>query len=195
MNMTSIRRGAVTLAALLLAMPELYAQTFSGTNSPGTATDFSFAITASSTNLSLLVPGTTTAFSDLLLKRGSAPGDSSYDFISAFTGQTNAIHLEAPELSPGTYFIRIRTPAASQTHAFTVLLQTNVSDMRSGSRPVSKPFPVQTIGSISANGRQYFRFDLSSNAAIRVALDSPNVSPDVYLNRTQIPSESVNLKR
>src|SRR5207249_2203267 len=98
-------------------------------------------------------------------------------------------------LSPGTYFIRIRTPAASQTHAFTVLLQTNVSDMRSASRPVSKPFPVQTIGSISANGRQYFRFDLSSNAAIRVALDSPNVSPDVYLNRTQIPSESVNLKR
>jgi hypothetical protein len=102
MKMIATLRTTAALIAGLLATP-LLAQTFSGTNAPGGATNFSFTITAASTNLSIIVPGTATAFSHLLLKQGSAPTDSSYDFISAFVGQTNALHLELPELAPGTW--------------------------------------------------------------------------------------------
>ena len=195
MNKNIIRRGIFAWLGLLLGL-SLHGQTFSGTNVAGTATHFSFTIDATSTNLSILVPGTGSAFSEVLLKKDSAPTGSSYDFISAFSGQTNALHLEAPELSAGTYFIQVRTPAGSQTHAFNVLLQTNVSDMRSVGRPVSKPLAALAIpGTISANGRQHFRFDLTANTTLRVALDSTNVAPDVYLQRNVIPSESVFLKR
>jgi uncharacterized repeat protein (TIGR02543 family) len=144
----------------------------------------------------VIVPGTNTTFSELLLKRDSAPTDADYDFGSSFPGQTNAIHLEAPELTAGgTYFVRVKTPVTSQTHAFTMLVQTNLSDMRSLARPVSKVLASQAIGRISANGRQHFRFDLRTSSALQITLNASNASPDLFLQRGQIPNETVFLKR
>ena len=110
---------AILLIAGLLGTHRTNAQTFSGSNAPGTATDFSFSLNAAATNLSVIVPGDGGAFSHLLIRKGSAPTDTDYDFISPLNGQTNALHLEMPELSAGNYFIRVRTPANSLTHAFT----------------------------------------------------------------------------
>src|SRR5688572_27483772 len=92
-------KAATLLVALLSLTVSLRAQTFTGANAPGASSDFSFAVGAVSTNLSVVVPGGSGGYSDLLLKHGSAPTDSSFDYISALPGQTNAIHLEIPQLS------------------------------------------------------------------------------------------------
>src|SRR5688572_20567935 len=195
MKITARLPLALALIATLLGTLPVLAQTFSGTNAPGSATNFSLTLTAASTNLSIIVAGNSSAYSHLLLKRGSAPTDLDYDFISAFNGQTTALHLEIPELSAGDYFIRVRTPVGSQIHNFTVVLQTNVSDMRSIGRPVSKPFDSGSLGVISANVRQYFRFEHAGGSPLRVTLEAPNVSPDLYLHRGVVPTESSFLKR
>src|ERR1044071_8663710 len=100
-------RTLVSHAMLLIALlpaPSLFGQAFVGTNEPGATTNFSFALDSSSTNVSVIVGGNATAYSELLLKRGSPPTDTDYDFSSAFPGQTNGIHLEMPELLPGTFY-------------------------------------------------------------------------------------------
>ncbi|HXU76815.1 MAG TPA: hypothetical protein VN794_09615, partial [Methylomirabilota bacterium] len=62
------------------------------------------------------MPGTTNSFSHLLLKRGVAPSDTSYDFIALANGQTNAINLESPEFAVTNYVLRVRTPTNSLAH-------------------------------------------------------------------------------
>src|SRR3954471_21852383 len=109
MKPTAVIRVAASLFACLLSTLCLSAQTFTGPNIPGASSDFDFTIAGSSTNLSVIVPGNSTSYSELLLKRGTPPTDTSYDFISKVPGQTNSIHLELPEAAPGTYFIRVRT--------------------------------------------------------------------------------------
>src|SRR5688572_25416986 len=195
MRKTYSLRGAGLLVMLLSLSISLHAQTFTGSNLPGASTDFSFTVQSATTNLSIIVPGSSSGYSDLLLKRGSAPTDTSFDYICTLPQQTNAIHLELPQLTFGTYFIRVRTPAGSPTHAFSVFLQPNVADMRSVNRPASKPLGDQVSGQISANQRQYFKFDLTTNSSIRVALDGPNVSPDLFVHRNQLPTEAAYLKR
>src|SRR2546422_6430491 len=115
--------------------------------------------------------------------------------MAALANQTNSIHLELPEFAAGTYFIRVRTPTASPAHTFTVLVQTNLADMRSINRPVSKPLGAQFAGQISANERQYFKFDLTNSINFRIALDSTFAPPDLYLHRNQSPSDTIYLKR
>ncbi len=195
MKTTSPFAMAMMIIAGLLGISTGVAQTFTGNNAPGTATNFSFSINGAATNLSVIVPGDGSAYSHLLIKRGSAPTDSDYDFISAFPGQTNALHLEVPELSAGSYFILVRTPAASVTHNFTVLIQTNVTDMRSAARPASKRLDTQTIGGIAGNERQYFRFEHAGNSALSISLDGTNVFPDLYVQRGGVPTDTIFLKR
>src|SRR5687767_4836941 len=103
-------RRAGFLFLLLFTTIATRAQFFSGSNVPGASSDYSLLVGPATTNLSIIVPGGASGYSDLLVKRGSAPTDTSYDFISNLSGQTNAIHLETPELTPGSYFIRVRTP-------------------------------------------------------------------------------------
>ncbi|MGN6385792.1 MAG: hypothetical protein ACTHMT_06085, partial [Verrucomicrobiota bacterium] len=172
-----------------------HGQIYSGTNAPGNSTELSFSIDASTTNFSLVLPGNGTTFSEIYVKRGSAASESNYDFASTFAGQTNAIHLEQPEVAAGIYFVSVRTPSNSQKHAFNLSLEANVSDMRSMNRPVSKPVGTLLTSSINANTRQYFRFDLATNTELKVALNASTFSPDLYLQRGKIPTDTQFFKR
>ena len=163
MKMTARLALLTIFIAGVLGTNSLLAQTFTGSNSSGAATNFSFSLNAAATNLSVIIPANGGAFSHLLIRKGSAPTDTDYDFVAA-SGQTNALHLEMPELSPGTYFIRVRTPAASPPHNFMVLVETNVADMRSAARPVSKKLDSETITAISGRMR-----GSSSRNAIRTS--------------------------
>jgi hypothetical protein len=188
-------RVAASCFALLISTFTLSAQTFGGLNLPGASSDFNFTIDGTVTNISVIVPGSATAYSDVLLKRGTPPTDTSYDYISKLTSTTNSIHLEAPELSPGTYFIKVRTPSGSATHSFSLQLQKNLSDMRSATRPVSKPLGSLVNSIISANGRQYFKLDLATNTSVKITIDGTNAAPDLYIQRGQVPTDTVYLKR
>ena len=115
------------LAVLIVSVLKVSSQTFTGTNPSGTFQDFAFNIGGAATNLAITIPGSTNGFSHLLLKKGAAPSDTSYDFIAVANNQTNAINLEIPEFSVTNYVLRVRTPTNSPTHSFTVNVSTNVS--------------------------------------------------------------------
>jgi hypothetical protein len=193
--MTKLRLG-LTLAVLtgLNAM----AQTFTGVNTPGGFQDFPLTIGPGATNLAITVPGTTNSFSHLLLKRGVAPSDTSYDFIALANGQTNAINLESPEFAVTNYVLRVRTPTNSLAHNFTVTVATNVLDLRAATRPATKPMVALIDSLITSNSWQYFRVDVPTNlAGWRVVLYSTNnaINPDLYLQTNQIPASTNFLKR
>src|SRR5262245_5592390 len=118
------------LLALLLSGLKVSSQTFTGTNPSGTFQDFAFSVGGTATNLAITIPGSTNVFSHLLLKKGAAPSDTSYDFIALANNQTNAINLEVPEFVVTNYVLRVRTPTNSPAHTFTVTVRTNVNDMR-----------------------------------------------------------------
>ena len=178
-----------------MAALSVLGQAFTGTNAPDVGTNFTVSMGATATNLSFTVAGTASAYSYLLVRKGSVPTDTIYDFSSQLNGQTNAIHLEQPEASPGTYFVRVRTPAGSQTHAFTLVVETNRSDLRTAERPVTKGLSSQSAGLATNGSRQYFRVELRTNTAWRLALDAGVQMPDLYVARGQLPGESSYLKR
>src|SRR6185369_12735146 len=174
------------------------AQTFTGVNAPGGFQDFPLTIGPGATNLAITLPGTTNSFSHLLLKRGVAPSDTSYDFIALANGQTNAINLETPEFAVTNYVLRVRTPTNSLAHNFTVTVATNVLDLRAATRPATKPMVALIDSLITSNSWQYFRVDVPTNlAGWRVVLYSTNnaINPDLYLQTNQIPSSTNFLKR
>src|SRR5882762_4099190 len=107
------------------------AQTFIGTNSPGTGTNYTFTLGAGATNLSVIISNNSTADSYLLLKNGGAPTDTVFDYVARLTGLTNEINLELPEFAAATYGLRVSTPGTSATHPFQVILTTNRTDLRS----------------------------------------------------------------
>ncbi|MDW8382549.1 MAG: LamG-like jellyroll fold domain-containing protein [Verrucomicrobiota bacterium] len=177
------------------------AQTFVGTNSPGTGTDFVITLGVGSTNLSLVVSNSGTAWSHLLLKRGGAPTDANFDFISRLDGVNNRINLEWPEFVPTNYGLRVRTPSGSATHAFQVVLTTNRADLRSAAYPVLKPVVFSVSGSLSnlAGGHwHYFQVDVPTNLpGWRLVLSgSPATNtPDLYVQRGALPNTGSYLKR
>ena len=189
-------RSSASLFLYLAGLLSASAQVFIGTNAPGTATNYPVVVDASTANLSFTVAGTASTYSYVLVRRGSAPTDSTYDFSSQVNGQTNAVHLEQPEVAPGTYYVRVRTPAGSLTHAFTLLVETNCPDSRTAARPVTKPLTSQAAG-VATNGTfQYFRVELTTNTLWRIQLDSTNqAAPDLYVHRGQLPTGSAFLKR
>ncbi len=188
-------RSWAALAGLWLSILSAAAQNFNGLNAPGSAAEFSFEVDAETTNFSVRLSGGSEGYSHLYLKRGGPPSEGNYDFASRLNGQANAIHLELPEVAAGTYFARVETPASAPSHAFSLAVEMNVPDMRSLERPVSKPVGAQWTGTISASGRQYFRFDLATNTPFRLSLDSANIPPDLYVQRDQAPVESSYWKR
>ena len=182
------------LGYLLAGVLSVSAQTFVGTNSPGQGSNFTFTVVAGATNLSVVVSNNATAYSCLLLKKGGTPTDTIFDFAARLDGQTNEINLEAPEFATGSYGLRVSTPAASTTQAFSVILTTNRTDLRSAGYPVSKPLVFTTTGSLTNAGSgawQYFQVDVPSNLLTgwRIVLSSTNTTtPGLYIRRGQLPN-------
>src|SRR5437867_2363861 len=191
------------LIALILALSALRpascgAQVFTGSNVPGGFQDFNITIGAGVTNLAITLPGNSSAFSHLLLSKGVAPSDSSYDFIALANGQTNAVNLEPPEFTVTNYVLRVRTPTNSLTHNFTVTVTTNVTDLRTPARPATKSLVTLVNATITSNSWQYFRIDAATNLlGWRLVLYSTNnaVNPDLYIQTNSIPSSTNYLKR
>ena len=198
MNRFSVVRLARTYYVLALLTTRLVAQsyTLTGTNPPGGVQDFPIVIPAAVTNLALSVGGSATTYSHLLLRAGAAPSDTTYDFIAALEGGANAINLELPELRVTNYVLRVRTPAGSLTHAFTVNVTTNAAGFRSASLPATKPLASTNQGTLNAGGWHYYRVEIGSNLpGWRVLLGSAATLPDLYIQRDGLPTTSNWLKR
>ena len=134
----------------LVCAMDLPAQTFQGTNAPNSAADYSVLIGAGATNLSFSVGGGASAYSYVLVRKGSAPTDVSYDFSSQLAGQSNAIHLDQLDVSAGTYYVCVKTPSDSSVHAFSLIVETNRNDLRTLARPVSKSITGLASGLVTA---------------------------------------------
>ena len=124
------------------------------------------------------------------------PTDTSFEFIARLNGQTNEINLESPEYAPGTYGLRVSTPAASTLQAFAAVLTTNRTDLRSAKYPVSKPLVFSTTGFLTNSGSgawQYFQVDVPSNLLTgwRIVVSSTNATPPyLYIRQGQLPTTS-----
>jgi large repetitive protein len=173
-----------------------FAINFPGTNAPGATSDFPFTTGAGATNLSLTISNTLTAYSHLLLKAGGTPSDTNYDFIAQIDGPTNAINLEAPELKPTNWVLRVRTPLSSLTNSFVVTMLTNISGLRT-TQVVTKPLIFTNQGTINSGFWNYYRVEMPTNVSgWRVILSSgTNVGPDLYIQRDQPPTLTSWLKR
>src|SRR5258705_1476189 len=169
------------------------AQTFSGTNTPNTGTNFSFAVGAGATNLSLVISNSATAYSHLYLKRGGPAATNDFDFVARLNGQTNQINLELPEFAASSYGLRVVTPATSIQHAFNVVLTTNAPGLRNP-LPALKPVVFSTSGPLVNGGSgawNYFQVDVPTNLASgwRIVLTyTGSGNPDLYVRRGNVPS-------
>jgi len=191
-------RVAFVLCGLALLPQSTSAQTFSGTNAPGVAQDFAFSPGAGSTNLSLAVGGNSSSYSHLLLRAGLAPTDTDYDFVAQLDGLGNAINLEAPQFKLTNYFARVRTPASSLAHVFFLNVFSNVPNIRSVSRPATKPLISTNAGSLTAGSWDYYRIEIPTNnySGWRVLVSSTNgAGPDLYIQRNVLPSTTAFDKR
>lgn len=194
----SFFRAGVIFCLSLLAGTAL-GQTLVGTNTPGTARNYIFATVNGVTNFSLVVSGSVSTFSHLLLRRGQAATDTEYDYSSTWNGVTNWIYLESPQVLPTNWHIRVRTPANSLTHSFTVLVRTNTTLFKTASKPVSKPLTTGTpiVAWITNAGRHYYRFEMPTNLPWQVLMDTTNASiqPHLYLQHNALPSDTSYVKR
>jgi len=192
---------SVVFVLLLFSLGSAHSQTpqgvFPGTNPPGGFTDFSVTLDQSVTNVAFVLPGTASAYSYLLVKKGNPPNDNDFDFISAQDGKTNSVNIELPDTGAGTYHVRVKTPSSSVTHGFSLEVTSNRPDMRSAAYPVSKRITSQSTGFMAPGTFQYFRVDVSSAIeGLRFRLDSLNNSvPDIYVQRGALPTAGSFLKR
>ena len=183
--------AGIALVSCVLATT--HAQNFVGTNAPNTGTNYSFTLGAGATNLALVISNNATAYSYLLLKQGGTPTDGDFDFISRLDGKTNQINLQPPEFTPGSYGLRVKTPAASAPHAFTVALTTNRTDLRSPAYPVLKPLVFTTTGTVtnaaSAEGWHYFQVDVpTALPGWRIVLSTTNAGADLFVRKGAPPT-------
>jgi len=193
------RRVIVGFCGFTLLTFSTFAQSFAftGTNQPGTAQNFSFSLIPGTTNLGITVAGNATAFSHLLLKRGAAaPTDVDYDFQAAQDGASNVINLEVPEFIRTNYVLRVRTPADSLAHSFTVTITTNSPGIRSASRPATKSLVTTNQGTLTPSTWHYYRVEIPTNMpGWRVVLSSIGNGPDLYVQRDALPTTGSYLKR
>lgn len=183
-------RGFSLLLAALLA-PAALAQTFTGSNNPGTAQDFSISVSAPQTGLSVATTNNNgSAFSHLYLKSNGTATELNFDWAARFDGVQNEIHLERPELVTGSYGLHIATPANSGTHAFNVVATANPAGLRTAAKPVSKPVTGSSTGALTAGSYHYFRVDLPSGLpGWRVVLTASGAgTPDLFISRQAIPT-------
>ncbi len=189
----------LSLVCFLATTSILKAQTFMGTNAPGTGANYSFTLGASVTNLSLVISNSSAAYSYLLLAKGRAPTDTDFDFSARINGVTNQINLQAPEFVATNYGLRVLTPATSTTHSFTVNLTTNRTDLRQPGHPVWKPLSFTTTGVITnvagAGAFHYFQVEAPTNLpGWRLVLSTTNANADLYVRRGAPPTTGAYLK-
>src|SRR5688572_26457585 len=148
-------RAGIVFCLALLAGSALGQPSLVGTNAPGSASNYVFTIPAGITNFSMVVSGGVSAYSHLLVRRGQVATDTDYDFSSRWNGTNNSIYLEAPQVFATDFHIRVRTPASSATHSYTVVLQTNTSGFKSATKPTMRPIHTTalTIHWITNGGR------------------------------------------
>ena len=183
------------LVALTLKLPA-QSYTLTGSNAPGATRDFPITIPASVTNVAISVGGTASTYSHLLLRAGATPTDANYDFIAALDGQANALNLEAPQLTPASYFLRVRTPVSSLTHSFTVTVATNLAGLRSAATPATKPLTSTTTGDLAAFGWHYYRVEVPVGLpGWRVVLNSTGNNPDLYVRKDALPTSATYFRR
>jgi hypothetical protein len=198
---TIVRRYHAVVVTSLLCW-SAPGQPFVGTNAPNTASNFTVTLPAGSTNFSLVVSNSAAAYSYLSIKFGGTPTDSDFDFISRLNGRTNRINLQTPEFMAGTYGLRVRTPSSSATQAFSVVVTTNRTDVRSAAYPVLKPHVFSTTGRLTntpvSGTWHYFQIDIPTNLpGCRIVLSTNNGStanPDLFVQRGQLPTQSSYLK-
>jgi hypothetical protein len=180
--------------ALIFMANTVHGQPWTGFNTPGTAKTFQFRTTAAATNFSVTVPGSTTGFSHLYLKKNQPASSTNWDYRSVVT-QTNAISLEVPEAAAATWYVNVATPANSSGHSFTLSLQTNVSTLRT-MRPVNKPLVFGARGSVPAGKWHYYRIEVPANpVGLTIRLQGTALAPDLYIQRDKPPTRSSYLKR
>ena len=133
--------GSIAFAAI---------QTHSATLSPGSFQDYSFSIN-SETDLRLSLPADTGVGSHLLLKQGAVPVDNNdYDFSSKLDGVNNELYLQAPELSSGTWYVRVFTPASAVAdHSYTLTIATDTDAQAGGPYPISKSLAFVNFSGLS----------------------------------------------
>lgn len=193
MRQHPLLRTSILITSLVCSLVCARAQTFSGTNAPGASTDFVLQVGAGTTNIALTVSGSATAFSHILLKSGVTASDSNYDFISQLDGQTNTLNIEVPELVATNYYIRVETPSNSLTHSFTLLMESNRTDMRTVRAP-SKPLVSTNTGTVVAGTWNYFRVEIPTNSGGWRALLDSGGTVDLYLQKSQLPTTTTYLK-
>ncbi len=188
------RAASCALAWALSALASLPAQTFSGTNAPGNALDFTISVSAPQTGLAVATTNNTgSAFSRLYLKSGGTASSATFDWSSTFDGSTqNEIYLERPELVTGNYGLDVATPGNSGSHSFTVVATANPANLRSATKPVSKPVTSSSTGALTAGNYHYFRVDLPFGLpGWRVVLTATGAgTPDLYISKDAIPTIS-----
>ena len=184
------------IACLLAATGSNQAQTFSGTNAPGSGSGFTIPVPAAATNLSLVLSNTASSWAYLFLKRGAPATETDFDFVSRLDGRANQINLEPPQFVAGTtYGLRVSTPAASARTAFAVEVTTNRADLRAGGYPVLKPAAFVATGNLAkgAGGAwNYFQVDVPTNLTTgwRIVLSATGAgNPDLYIQRNQLPTQ------
>lgn len=185
--------GGLLLISLVISTVDTSAQTFIGTNAPGAATNYSFTVGVGATNLSLIISNAPATYSYLRLAKGRTPTDTDFDFISRLNGATNRINLQSPEFVVTNYGLRVSTPAGSTTHAFSVVLTTNRTDLRTAAYPVLKPLAFTTTG-VLTNGAgldafHYFQVDMPTNLpGWRIVLNTTNANANLYVRRGALPT-------
>lgn len=168
--------------------------TFTGTNQPGTTRDFAFNLATGTTNLTININGSATAFSHLLLRRGLPPTNT-YDFIASQDQAGNGINLQAPEFIRTNYVLRVQTPANSVAHSYTVTVTTNSLNLRSATYPATKLLVTTNTGNLAVGTWQYYRVEITTNiSGWRVYLNSTN-NTDLYIQRDAVPTTSSYLRR
>ena len=99
-----------------------------------------------------------------------------------------------PELLATNYFIRVETPANSAVHSFTLLIESNRTDVRT-LRPPSKPLASTNSGTLLAGTWNYYRVEIPTNSGgWRAMLDSGG-TVDLYIQKSQLPTTATFLKR
>jgi hypothetical protein len=187
--------SALTALTLLFQADPSHGAVFVGTNQPGTFQDFPIPAAVGASNVTISIAGNANAYSHLFLKSGAVGSPAEFDFVAIQNGTSNAINLELPQFAETNYVLRVSTPGASAAHAFTVAVTNGAGNIRSASRPATKPIVSVTQSAIPLGTWHYYRVDVPTNVSgWRVVLTASNTGPDLHIQRDVLPTANAALK-
>ncbi|MFN7140897.1 MAG: hypothetical protein ACK4UN_16315, partial [Limisphaerales bacterium] len=195
MGYRNLKGLGLVFGIFLITQFSANAQKFTGTNAPGTSTNFNFRIAASVTNFTLNIPTNGSGYSFLYLRRGLPPTESAYEYSSTISALNNRITLELPQAVATNWHVRIVTPEDSGTHSFSLNVSSNVPSARTV-LPVFKPLAFSTTGSLNAGTWNYYHLEVSTNPiSLRILLSGTTRLPDLYVQKGKVPTTASYLKR